>query len=308
MRAALQLGIFTPLANGPMTVDELANALGVRSRRLQMLLYQLVALEYLELQNGRFANSPIASRYLVQGHPDYYGGIHENWTELWTALLKTADSIREDEPKAKIDFAGMTKEELGAFLRGIHGMAVASGRNLAKNSQFAEAKRIVDVGGGSGGVAIGLCEEHPHLQATVVDLPSVVPIAEEMVAEAGLSDRVAGLTANILKKPLSDRFDIAIARALFQVLSVEQCQQAANNIAAILPSDGTLFVVGFVTDDSCVSPDVAVCMNTVFLNVFDEGQSYTESEYRTWLSNAGFTDIVRSPFVAGNSLITARKT
>lgn len=307
IRAALQLGVFTPLADGPLTAEELGDALGLKPRRLEMLLYQLVASEFLELHEGRFANTRMAAHYLVQGRPGYYGGIHEMWTEAFTALLKTADSIKKDEPRAKIDFVGMTQEKLGKFLRGIHGMAVAAGRGLAGNPQFAKARRLVDVGGGSGGVAIALCEEHPHLHASVFELPSVVPITEEMVLEAGLSDRVTALTVDVLEKPLPGGFDVATARAFFQVLSAEQCQQAAHNIAAALPSGGMLFIVGFVADDSRLSPNVAVGMNIVFLNNFDNGQAYTESQYRGWLNDAGFTDIVRTPFLAGNSLISARK-
>jgi hypothetical protein len=48
-------------------------------------------------------------------------------------------------------------------------------------------------------------------------------------------------------------------------------------------------------------------MNTFFLNAFDEGRAYTESQYRSWLNDAGFIDVVRSPFLAGNSLIVAQK-
>ena len=307
IRAAIQLRVFTPLADGPLTAEELGEALGVKHRRLELLLFQLVASGFLELDGERFANAPIASHYLVQGRPGYFGGIHELWTEQFNVLMKTPDSILNDEPMAKIDFAGMTQDELGAFLRGLHGMAMQAGRKLAEYPQFAEAKRVVDVGGGSGGVSIALCEEHPRLDATIVDLPSVVPIAIDMAREAGLADRVTGMTTNIFENPLPDGFDVATARALFQVLSVEQCRKAAKNIAAALPSGGTLFVIGFVTDDSRTSPDLAVGMNTFFLNAFDEGQAYTESQYRSWLNDAGFIDVVRSPFLAGNSLIVAQK-
>ena len=182
-----------------------------------------------------------------------------------------------------------------------------AGRGLSKKSEFANAKHLVDVAGGSGGVAIALCQEHPHLQATIIDLPSVVPIAQEMASEAGLADRISGQVADVLENPLPREFDVATARSFFQVLSEEQCQQAAHNIAAALPSGGTLFIVGFVVDDTRFSPNVAVGMNVMFINTFNDGQSYTESQYRNWLANAGFTDFAIEPFSAGSSLITARK-
>ena len=104
-----------------MTADELASILEVEPRRLVMLLHQLAASDFLMLADGRFANTAIAEHYFVRGQPDYYGGIHGAWTEHFGALMHTAESIRTDHPAAEIDFAGMTSDQLGGFLRGIHG-------------------------------------------------------------------------------------------------------------------------------------------------------------------------------------------
>ena len=137
--------------------------------------------------------------------------------------MHTDESIRTDLPQAKIDFNRMSPAELSGFLKSLHANAMASGRGLAKNPSFANAQRVVDIGGGSGGVAIGLCQEHPHLSVTVVDLPAVVPTGQEMVSEAALADRIKMETGDLLEQPLSGKFDVAIARAFFQVLSAENC-------------------------------------------------------------------------------------
>ena len=307
VRAALQLDVFTPLAKEPLTTEELANELGVNPRRLGLLLYQLVVSEFLELQNGKFANTEMSAYYLVKGTPNYMGGIHGVWTEQFNALMQVAESIRTDTGKTKIDFSSLSPEELGGFIRGLHGMSVAAGKNLAKQPQFRSARTLIDVGGGSGGLAIALCQEHPDLRATVVDLPSVIPITSELVAKAGLSDRITVETSDVLRKPIEGEYDIATARALFQVLSAEQCDIAAKHIGAGVTSGGTLFVIGFITDDSRVAPTFSVGMNVVFASMFDDGQAYTESQYRTWLTDAGFTGVTREPYLMGNSLIVAQK-
>lgn len=307
VRAALQLGLFTPLAQGPMTAEELAVSLGVKPRRLKSLLYQLVVSEFLDVNDGRFSNTDMAAYYLVEGTPNYTGGIHGIWTEQFNAMMHTAESIRTDTAQTKMDFSGMSQEELGGFLRGLHGSAVAAGRSLSKLPKIAEARKLIDVGGGSGGLAIALCEEHPLLHATVVDLPSVVPITAQAVEESGLTDRISVATADILNNPLEGEFDIATARAFFQVLSADQSNKAAQNIGAGLVSSGTLFILGMVTDDSHLSPTSSVGMNLIFLNMFDHGEAYTESEYRDWLTGAGFADVSREPHLMGYDLISARK-
>ena len=128
-----------------------------------------------------------------------------------------------------------------------------------------------------------------------------------MVAEAGLSDRITVKTVNVLDKLLEGDFDIAMARALFQVLSADQCRTIARNIGAGVAPGGTLFVIGFITDDSRLSPENCVGMNMNFLNQYDDGEAYTESEYRNWLGEAGFADIMREPFLQGMSLMLATK-
>ena len=308
VRAALQLGLFTPLATRPMTAGELAGVLGVKLRRLESLLYQLVVSEFLHVNNRRFSNSDMAEHYLVEGTPNYIGSIHAVWTEQFNAMMHTADSIRSDAAQTKMDFSAMSQEELEGFLRGLHGSAVAAGRSLSKLPKIAEARKLIDVGGGSGGLAIALCEEHPLLHATIVDLHSVVPIASQLVAEAGLADRINVTTADILNNPLDGKFDIATARSLFQVLSVDQSRRAAQNISAALINGGTLFILGMITDDSHLSPKSSVGMNLVFMNMFDNGQAYTETEYREWLTDAGFFDVSREPHLMGYDLITAEKS
>ena len=305
--AALELGIFTALARGSMTSDELAGALGVKPRRLSMLLHQLVVSELLSLDGDRFANRPIAAHYLVETSSNYIGEIHGLWREQFVSLLQTAESVRSDTPRAKIDFFGMPADELATFLKGLHGMTVAAGRNMAAKPEFAAAKTMVDVGCGSAGIAIASCATHPHLTATATDLPTVVPVADEMIAEAGLADRISTTAVDIVNEAPSGSFDIATARSLFQVLSREQCREAAQNIAAAVRPGGTLFIIGHILDDSRLTPINSVGLNLAFLNVFDDGESYTEQEYFAWLADAGFANMSREPLLAGTSLVTARK-
>ena len=67
-------------------------------------------------------------------------------------------------------------------------------------------------------------------------------------------------------------------------------------------------ILGMLTDDTRLSPSAAVGMNLVFMNMFDNGQAYTETEYRSWLANAEFIKISRKPHLMGYDLITAEKS
>jgi len=127
------------------------------------------------------------------------------------------------------------------------------------------------------------------------------------LAEAGATDRVQVVAADVVHAPVPGTYDVAVVRSLLQVLSPEDALQALRHIGAALHPGGRLYIVGRILDDSRLAPVDTVGFNVVFLNIFDEGRAYTEGEHRTWLTAAGFAEIARVPLPEGVSIITARK-
>ena len=209
----------------------------------------------------------------------------------------------------KHDFAAMSDEELGAFFRGLHAGALAVGRQLSARFGFERMGTLLDVGGGSGGLAIAACQSCPKLSATVVELPRIVPFAEAFVRDAGLAARIKVQATNVAGQPPEGRFDVATMRNLLQVLGPDDARRAVGNISQALGSDGLLLIVGHVVDDSGTAPAEAVGMNLAFLSIYDEGQAHSEREHRAWLADAGFADIEVHYRAAqgGASIIAARK-
>ena len=80
VHAAVQLDLFTALANGPRTEEQLAISLGCDARALGMLVTALVALEFLERCGDTVAASPSALTYLASASPEYIGFIIRHHT------------------------------------------------------------------------------------------------------------------------------------------------------------------------------------------------------------------------------------
>jgi SAM-dependent methyltransferase len=307
MLAGMQLDVFTPLKDDPLTAAQLADVLGVNMEKLSRLLYALVTAGLLTVDGDRFANTPEAQLFLVKGQPTYLGGRHENFSEVWENLLHTAETIRTGMPQCKKDFAATSPEDQMHFFRGLHPGTLANGRALATRYDFSRYTTLADVGGGSGGMALALTEAYPHLRATVIDLPTVTPITQRFLAEAGATDRVQVVAADVVNAPVPGTYDVAVVRSLLQVLSPEDALQALRHIGAALHPGGRLYIVGRILDDSRLAPVDTVGFNVVFLNIFDDGRAYTEGEHRTWLTAAGFAEIARVPLPEGVSIMTARK-
>lgn len=306
--AGMQLGVFNTLADGPMDARQIAAKSKVSADRLSRLLYALVAAGLLRAEDDGFVNRSEAQRYLVESSPDYIGNLHHLLSDLWSATLKTADSIRLDRPQSEHSFADMPTGQLYAFLRGLHDEALATGRHLADRFDFSSCRRLLDVGGGSGGVAIAAAEAFPRLTATVLDLPEVVPLTRRFIRQANATDRVRTLALDVTREPVPGEFDAAVAKAFVQTLAPDQAGPALSHIGAALRPGSTIYILGNgILDDSRCTPEEAAIFNIVFLNIYRGGRAYTESEYRTWLECAGFGNVRRTRQPNGSSIITARK-
>jgi len=306
--AALQLELFDALGDRVMTGEELATAIGVQPRRLLPILNVLVLMGLLRREGGRYANGEEAAHYLVKGKPSYIGNIHELYADLYRAVLSTADSIRTDRPAAEHDFSQMSDEALAAFFRGLHGIGIVQGRELAKQHDFSRFTRLVDVGGGSGSMAIGACEACPGLRATVLELDRVVPIAQRFISEAGLTERITAASCDITAQPSGLRScDVAVLRSFIQVLSPEEAARAIWNIGQSMRPGGEIYILGYILDDTRTSPWEAAAYDVAFLNIYQGGQSYPDGEYRRWLRDGGFDQIDRKLLANNMSLVTARK-
>ena len=307
MLAGIQLELFTVLSSGPMTVQQLAGAISVRTDKLRPLLYAVAAAGLLTVQDDLFANTDEANHFLVRGKSSYRGGKHKVLWESWKAGLQTADSILKGTPQARRDFASASQQTLETFYRGNHSQGLRRGRELAATYDLSCHRTLLDVGGGSGAVSIALTEAYPQMHATVVDLPNVTPITQRLIDEANAGDRVNVVTADVLTDGLTAAYDAAVLSSFIQVVSAEKARRALKNIGKVVVPGGSIYIRGDVVDDSGVSPLGAVMRNLVYLNTYDEGQAYTEKEHREWLEEAGFEDFQRKILPDGFSLIRARK-
>ncbi len=308
--AARQLDLFTPLKDGPMTAEQVAEAIGVNSPKLKLLLYALVTAGLLRVEGKLFSNTDEAQHFLVRGSPAYIGGGSD--LDLWAHILgtafKTADSVRSGFPQAKHDYFTMSEAELESFFRGLHPGALAAGRDLVARYDFSSYHALLDVGGGSGGLAIAMTEACPHLQATIVDLPTVTPITQRFVEEASTRDRLQVMTADVVNESLIGSFDVVVMKAFTQVLSPDQIRRVLTNISKVVTPGGVIYILAHILDNSRFSPPKAAVFNIIFLNLYDEGQAYTEQEYQDWLIEAGFEDFDRVILPTGHSIVKARKS
>ena len=307
IRAAMELDVFSQLADGPRTPNEVAGVLGFDGWRLGRLMYCLVHAGLVEVEDGRFSNTEIADRCLVRGKPEYMGSIHELWSDLWAGMLKTAESVRSGKPAALHDYSNMSEQELAAFFRGLHAGAIRAGQSLAAKLDLGRFETFLDAGGGSGGGAVGVCREVETMRATIADLPKVACVANEFIKNEGLEDRISVEGVDLAAAPPTGNFDVAILRFLLQTLSPETAERVIANVGQAIRSGGEIHVVGRVLEDSRLEPSTSVIFDMVYLNIYEGGAAHTFSEHRAWLEAAGFGQVTMQNGSVGSKIVSATK-
>jgi ubiquinone/menaquinone biosynthesis C-methylase UbiE len=307
MLAGMELDLFTQLENGPLTTEQLANRINVQVTKLRPLLYALVVSGLLSVENELFSNKLEADHYLVRGKPGNMGWLREITSSNWFRVLETAETIRTGRPIEKVDYHSDSQDEMMAFFRGLYPGAVVDAKRLMDQYDFSTYRSLLDVGGGSGALAITMVESNPHLKATIIDLPSITPITHLFVEEANIADRVEILSGDVLRDSLSGSYDVIVARHVIQILSAADNRTLLNNLATVLKPGGVIYLVGWMLDNSRLSPKEIVGYNLVLLTAYKDGQAYTEQEYRKWLAETGFLHFKRVVMPDGASIVTARK-
>jgi len=306
----MQLEIFTVLDKGPLRVAEAAALTQMKPFFLERLFYSLVACKMLTVQKDVFANTPVASRYLVKGKPDYMGDhvwvnpFLKQW--VFQAALTTAESLKAGSAVNKFDYAESTFEQLLSVFRGTMPVAASAGKGLARLYDFCEFTSVVDIGGASGGLSVSLKRSYPHLNITVTDLPTVTPVTRALLEEQRI-DEIEIMDWDVSQEHCGQSFDAAVLRTLIQVLSPEQAVQTLINVCESVNPGGTIFILGRILDDSKFSPPEEAAWYLLNLNWEDHAGFYTEREYKDILRNAGFQGIQRDILPNGDGLILARK-
>src|ERR1044072_758356 len=97
--SGIDLAIFTHIANGNHTANEIAAAAQTDTRVTEQLLDALVALEYLTKNDNQYGLAPVAAGFLVQGREAYIGSCAaktqlnwQSWSHL-TEVVKTGHPV-----------------------------------------------------------------------------------------------------------------------------------------------------------------------------------------------------------------------
>src|SRR5687767_8923439 len=190
--AANELGVFGALAEAADSAESVAARTGANPAAMERLLDACCGLNLLVKQADRYMVPPSAAAFLTPGRPGYLGnGLRWAW-EQFPAWATLTESVRSGEPAVDPrQHLGEDPEQTRDFVMAMHERAVGLARGVVEYLDLdSEAEHLLDVGGGAGTYATLLAQKYPDLRMTVLDLPGITAVASDLIAQAGVSDRV----------------------------------------------------------------------------------------------------------------------
>jgi 3-hydroxy-5-methyl-1-naphthoate 3-O-methyltransferase len=316
--AAVELDLFTRLAGGrTITVKTATAELGLADRPADLLLAACASLGLLEREGDGYRNSPLAEEFLVAGKPYYFGGqVRYCDKRTYLAWHRIGDALRSDRPLTwdpdvqESMFETEDPQLLALFWEAMYSTSIFTARALGEAYDFGAHSRLLDVGGGSGAYPIELCRRYPRLRATVFDLPHVVPIAAEKVEAAGLSDRIDTVAGNFRHDGgLPPGYDVMLLSMILHDWDEPTNREILARCHAALPPGGAVVVSELLLNADRTGPPEAALMGMNMLVETVGGRNYSETEYATWLTEAGFVDarVVHFDAPGANGVVVARK-
>jgi hypothetical protein len=313
--SAIEVGLFSELADGPLKTSELSSRLGLHPRSARDFFDALVSLGLLNRTDDRYENTAETAKFLVRSSPTYIGGMLEMANErlypFWGSLT---EGLRTGEPQNEVKTGGSglfdnlysDPTRLKLFLGAMTGLSMGASIAIAERALWKDYKTVADIGGAQGGLLVQLCLAHKHLHGTNFDLAVVGPIFEEYVASHGLSDRLSFQPGNFFEEPLPSADVITMGHILHDWNLNEKIMLIEKAFKA-LPAGGALIVFESLIDDERRSNTFGLLMSLNMLIETPGGFDYTGKDCSEWMRAAGFRDTRVEHLVGPDSMVIGIK-
>jgi hypothetical protein len=314
--SAVELGLFSELAAaGPLDTDALRERLGLHERSAADFLDALVSLGMLEREDGRYSNTPATEVFLDRAKPSYVGGILEmanaRLYPFWGSLtegLRTGELQNEAKGGGENFFEQLyaDPQRLAQFARAMTAVSMGAAQAIAAKFPWQDHETVIDVGCAEGIVPVQIALAHDHIRGGGFDLPPLAPIFDELVAGAGLAERLEFTGGDFFEQPLPPA-DVLVMGHILHDWGLDEKRVLLQKAYDALPEGGALVVYDAIIDDERRGNAFGLLMSLNMLIETPGGFDYTAADCCGWMQEAGFRDSRVEHLVGPDSMVVGIK-
>lgn len=312
--AAAELGIADLLADGPKTVEELAQATNTHGPSLYRVLRALAGFGiFAEDETGRFTLTPPAE-FLQTDFPDSVRAavrlFGEDWH--WQVWGDLSESVKTGEPTFDqfhgmgfFDYCNQNPAFANSSGNSKTSITARASTSLLANYDFSSFGKVVDIAvmGGYGNTLIPLLKANPTLKGVLFDIKPVIAAAKPVIEAAGLGDRCELIIGHCLETVPSGG-DAYILMFVVHNWDDQRAIKILKNCHAAMAEDGKLLLVEMIMPKGN-EPFVGKLIDLESLLITPGGYERTEAQYRSLLESAGFKVTQLIPTETANSIVEA---
>lgn len=282
--AATEIGIFEQLADGPATLEELANRTGTPTRPTRIVADAMVSVGLLEKEDGTYQNTPEAATFLSgQTRADLRPVLRLMELEYrqmvqYSEVVRTGDSSRK---------SFSLHDSPVVYQEGIEALSGGPAQALAEVYDFSRHRRVLDLGGGTGIFLTAVLEAYPELRGTLFELPRIAAIARDRLQGRPGADRIEVVEGDFFEDPIPQDHDAILMSNILHNFPPERSPELLGRIRRAAPDGARLLLVDAWTNAEHTEPGMATLLSgQLFLE--SEGEVYSVEQGRRWLEETGW--------------------
>jgi len=312
--SAIELGLFTELAKGPLDAIALSKRLALHPRSAKDFFDALVALGMLKRTGTRYANTAETSLFLDRAKPSYAGGMLEMCNarlyRFWGSLTEALHTGKpQNEAKTGEDFfctLYADPQQLEGFLKAMTGLSQGTARVIAKKFPWRKYRTFMDIGCAQGGVAVEIALAHKQLTGGGMDLPVVRPVFESYARAKKVDGRLRFHAGDFFKDPLP-KTEVLIMGHILHDWNLEEKMMLLRKAYDALPSGGALIVHEAIIDDARKHNAFGLLMSLNMLIETQGGFDFTGADCKRWMKEVGFKRTHVEPLMGPDSMVVGIK-
>ncbi len=287
---AQRLGVFGQLLKGPATAGRIAEQLELQVPGTRLLCENLAGLGVLDQDGHTFKPAKSARKWLDPASGTYIGTWLEHTTTYWE-WYGDLERIVRDGGSFEIHREPADEEEYWrVYITGQYELARLSASEVARAIKLPDRPTaLLDVAGAHGWFSAELCRRHDGLKATVLDLPGSARVGREIIAGAGMSDRVEHRDGDMFESALGGPYDGALLFDIVHHLSGEQVLTVLKRIRAAMKAGGTIAVLDMFRSSEAKRQRASAAGLGLFFHLTSGADLPSPEELVSWFAEAGFS-------------------
>jgi ubiquinone/menaquinone biosynthesis C-methylase UbiE len=313
LKAAVELELFTAVAEGNRDARSIAERCGASERGVRILSDYLVITGFLTKDAGGYGLTRDSAVFLDRRSPAYMGGALEFL--LAPSLLKGFEDLAGAVRKGGtvVPDGGTVAAENPLWVKFARAMmpmaAPVAGQLPPLVGARQEGKfKVLDLAAGHGLYGLAFARHNPEAEVVALDWPGVLEVAKGNAQGAGAAGRYSTIEGDAFGAEFGEGYDVVLLTNFLHHFDAPTCELLLRKVRASLNEGGAALTLEFVPNEDRVTPPLSAAFSLTMLAGTNGGDAYTYPELQRMFANAGFTSSEAHPLTASpQQAVVSRK-